>query len=358
MNSESSTIGIIGGLGNEAMVDLALKIDDLPNSKNHSYIFYGNSRLAYKPTELHQVNFPTDEAELRRHDTAVYTIKIMQYLGCNAIGLACNSAHKLFRKIMSDSPVTFIDMLHETARSMKNTPGTVLILGVTDLVESGLYQDALKTRDISTTRPSGENQGKIMAAIYDPQFGIKTAKITSKAESLLCEVISDEYKKQGCRKIVLGCTELPLALNIESCKRFKRHGMLPDDIDIIDASSVLAHALVQYSGKDQPANGHFQGCKTPYTDWFSPAAFRVKNLEELTVIQQNIFTFTSRFLNNRNQSITGSYMHLPTLYAVGNSTEDINTKLSFLKIRYYKHDATLEQQLQDVLEQYFSSMEE
>lgn len=349
-------MGVIGGLGNEAMVDLALKINSLPNSKKHSFIFYGNSRLAYKPRELNRTWGPTDKPELRRYATAVHTVRIMQYLGCHAIGLACNSAHKLFREIMSDIPVAFIDMLHETAHSMKNNTGTVLILGVTDLIESGLYQDALQACDIATTKPSRENQDKIMAAIYDSQFGIKTARITSRAESLICEVIRDEYRKQGCRKVVLGCTELPLALNNESCKRFKQRGMLPVEIEVIDPSSELARTLVHYSGKRQLIPVCPEDCKTRHTDWFTPAAFIIEDIMELVTIQKSIFTFTSRFLEKKNRSITGSYMHLPTLYTAGNVT-DIKTKLSFLKIKIYKHDPTLEQQLQSVFQRHFASMD-
>ncbi|WP_457575979.1 aspartate/glutamate racemase family protein [Desulfomarina sp.] len=356
MNHEPSVVGVIGGLGNEAMADLALKIDDIPDSENHSYIFYGNSRLAYKPGELNRVWKPTDDPELRRHATAVHTVRIMQYLGCHAIGLACNSAHKLFRKIMSDTPVTFIDMLNETANSMKNDVGTVLILGVTDLVESGLYQDALRVPGIAATKPSRENQNKIMAAIYDSQFGIKTARITSRAESLICEVIRDEYRKQGCRKIVLGCTELPLALNNESCRRFKHRGMLPVEIEVIDASAELARALARCSGKRQPTPVRPENYKTLHTDWFAPAAFIVEDLKELVAIQKSIFTFTSRFLEKKNRSITGSYMHLPTLYTVGEIT-DIKARLSFLKIEIFEHDSTLEQQLQSVFEQHFASLD-
>ncbi len=356
MNPESGVVGVIGGLGNEAMTDLASKINSLPNSKNHSFIFYGNSRLAYTPRELNHIRNPTDEPEIRRHDTAVHTVRIMQYLGCHAIGLACNSAHKLFRKIMEDIPVVFIDMLYETAHSMKNNTGTILVLGVTDLIESGLYQNALQACDIATTKPSRENQDKIMAAIYDSQFGIKTARITSRAESLICEVIRDEYGKQGCRKVVLGCTELPLALNNESCKRFKHCGMLPVEIEVIDASSELARALVHYSGKRQLTPVHPENYKTHHTDWFAPAAFIIEDLTELVAIQKSIFLFTSRFLKKKNRSITGSYLHLPTLYSVGD-VADIRARLSVLKISIYKHDSTLEQQLQSVFERHFASMD-
>ena len=221
-NSRKNVIGVVGGLGNEAMVDLATKMSVVPGHENNDYVFYGNSRLAYKPAEVGFDWLPTDIPERRKLATAVYTSRILQFLGCGVLGLACNSAHPLFREIIADIPVRFVDMIHETACCLKDESGKVLILGVSSLVESGLYQDALAENRVACVSPSPVNQKKIMSAIYDSSFGIKTAKITAQAESLLCEVLMDEYEKQGCRRVVLGCTELPLALTVESCGRFKK----------------------------------------------------------------------------------------------------------------------------------------
>ncbi|MEZ9523719.1 aspartate/glutamate racemase family protein [Enterovibrio norvegicus] len=319
-------IGIIGGLGNEAMVDLVEKIEATKGANKRAFIVFGNSRLAYKPDEVMQSWTATDEPELRKADTAVYTLRFMQYLGADVMGLACNSAHDLFRKLLPEVPVTFVDMLHRTAHTLEGTQDNVLVMGVNSLVDSGLYQSALMEQGVSSTKPSAENQQKVMAAIYDPAFGIKTAQITPEAEALLCDVIRSECELQGCSKVVLGCTELPLALTAESCARFKQEGLIPAHIEVIDASNVLAQCLLTAHGKGKALDGALDHYKGKHTDWFAPLTFKVTSLSAIARIQKEIFRHTVEFLAARGQSVTGSYLHLPTLF-VSSSANDVEDKL-------------------------------
>ncbi len=345
--------GVIGGLGNEAMVDLARKIINIPGHERNSYILYGNSRLAYKPEEVEHEWLPTDEPELRKKATAIHTARIMQFLGCGTVGLACNSAHDLFRDVMSDVPVKFVDMIYETARSVQGVTGKVLVLGVTSLVDSGLYQTALEKYGVTAVKSSVENQKKVMTAIYDSEIGIKTAKVTPEAESLLCEVLRDECDRQGCQHVVLGCTELPLALTKESCIRFKKAGLIPDTLKIVDASSVLAGALVNTDSPSSSLNCSPQLYCAERTDWFPPVAFHVENLEEFVSIQTRIFQLTVSYLEKKGKTLAGSYMHVPTLFAVGD-IPDISHKFNALTENILTVDEDWEKQLVEVLEKHFN----
>ena len=318
MSENERVIGIIGGLGNEAMVDLVMKIKSIHGHERNSYVVYGNSRLAYKPHEVSQEWKPDDEPEIRKRATAIHTAHIMGYLGCGAVGLACNSAHELFREVVADQPFNFVDMIYETARSISESKEKVLVLGVTSLVESGLYQNALSKYGVEAVKPSPENMNRVMSAIYDTGFGIKTAKITHESEKLLCDVITEEYHKQGVRSAVLGCTELPLALTSESCIRFKGDGLIPGDMKIVDASVVLAESLL----KAECSLGTIE-CECGISpdadvDWFSPAVFIVETLEELVEVQSEVIRMTVNYLGTKGLKLEGSYMHLPTLFAVGN----------------------------------------
>lgn len=351
--SNRQLIGIIGGLGNEAMVDLAGKIGRVPGHERHSYIFFGNSRLALKPHEVDKKWGPQDEPELRRWDTARHTARVMHYLGCGVVGLACNSAHEVFRSVMDRVPVTFVDMIRETAASMQDETGKVLVMGVSSLVESGLYQTALAEQGVSATSPSAANRQKTMSAIYDPEFGIKTAKITSRAEELLCEVIREEHERQGCTRVVLGCTELPLALTEESCARFRQEGMIPDAVSVVDASAVLARCLVEAESTPSREASPAGIIPRMYTDWFPPALFLVDTLDELIRIQEEVFRLTARFLSDRGKSITGSYMHLPTLFIVGD-VPGIEERL--VPLPQHRIDGSLDEALPRILEDHFNSM--
>ncbi|WP_415715058.1 aspartate/glutamate racemase family protein [Maridesulfovibrio sp.] len=355
MVSTENVIGVIGGLGNEAMVDLAKKIQSVPGYAQNYYVFYGNSRLAYKPHEVGQPWKPEDEPELRKKATAEHSARIMYFLGCGTVGLACNSAHELFREVMPALPLTFVDMIYETAQSLSGIGTKVLVLGVDSLVNSGLYHRALNQYGVQAVSPSAQNMVKVMSSIYDTGFGIKTAKITPEAEKMLCEVITDECERQGCRAVVLGCTELPLALTAESCACFKRDSLIPHDVKIVDASAVLAGSLVESACAGRLPESDLDFSPTVNTDWFPPAVFILDTLEELVEVQSEIIRLTVKHLDEKGTRLKGSYMHLPTLFAVGNPPGFFSRAKALSGYVSGMHE-NWRCSLADILEENFSSM--
>lgn len=353
----SRRIAIIGGMGNEAMLDLVEKMAAIPGSEQHEFLAFGNARLAYKPQELTQAWLPTDLPECRKKDTAIFSLKFMHYLGADVMGLACNSAHELFRKLLPDLPITFVDMIHETARFLEGSKENILIMGVNSIINSGLYQSALTDQGITSAIPSSGNQKKIMDAIYDSEFGIKTAKITREAETLLCEVIQDESQRQGCSKIVLGCTELPLALAPERLEKFKEEGLIPENIEIIDASYLLARSLLRATGNrgEEISLQQLDACRTEHTDWFAPLSFQVNSLDEMASIQRKVFRHTLDFLEGKGRSLAGSYMHLPTLF-ISNAASDAQRKLAAMGISLYLEDENLDVLIRSALEDYYQDI--
>ncbi|WP_415716236.1 aspartate/glutamate racemase family protein [Maridesulfovibrio sp.] len=351
MGSSEKIIGVIGGLGNEAMVDLAQKIKCVQGHENNAYVFYGNSRLAYKPHEVGQQWKAEDEPELRRRAIARHTARIMQFLGCGPVGLSCNSAHELFREIMTGLPLTFVDMIYETARTLEGIGLKVLVLGVDSLVNSGLYHRALEQYGVEAVSPSSGNMVKVMSAIYDTDFGIKTAKITQQSENLLCEVISEECECQGCGAVILGCTELPLALTPGSCIRFMDEGRLPAGLQIVDASAVLAQALV-VAGGDAASDKSLDINPSTLGDWFAPATFLLETLDDLVTVQNRIINLSVEYLARKGRKIEGSYMHLPTLFAVGD-VPYFWEKAAKIGLEVFNYETDLEEVLPDMFDRHF-----
>nr|WP_086939759.1 aspartate/glutamate racemase family protein [Thaumasiovibrio occultus] len=353
--SNAQRIGVIGGLGNEAMVDLLEKIalDDLASQQE--FVAFGNARLAYKPEEVGKNWLPDSQTELRKRDTATYTLRLLQHLGADKLGLACNSAHPLFRPLAEQLPIPFVDMIKQTAAKLSGTPDKVMVLGVNSLVNSGLYQNTLEADGVSAMRASEAKQELVMDAIYNPVYGIKTAQITPQAEQQLCDVITAEYQAQRCTKVVLGCTELPLALTPSSCERFKAQGMIPAEVDVVDASAVLANALVHTQGERQALAQPLQSYFGEHTDWFAPLAFAVDSLTEAAEIQKAIFTHTLAYLKDNGKALTGSYWHLPTLFFSA-SASDITEKLAEAEIAVYTKDTELAELLPSVMAEYYVSL--
>jgi len=312
----NSTIGVVGGMGNEAMADLAANVASLDGASDHSYVLYGNSRQAFTPEEADREWEAGDPPLLRKRATGEFTAALLQNLGASRIGLSCNGAHPLFRDIFRDLDAEFVDMIAETARVPASDDG-VLVLGTSRTLEKRLYDDDLEAAGVEAFQPTPENVDQLMDVIYDPEFGIKTGTVTDRAEGLLCELIREEYERNpAIDTVVLGCTELPLALTPERVPRLKQAGELPTHLTFVDPTQVLAERLLADVDDETPPSVPLDVDDSPNLDYDPPFAARVESLSEMVTLQSNLIEWTMEYFADRGASVGGSYLHLPTLFFV------------------------------------------
>ena len=313
----SETIGIIGGMGNEAMADLAANVAALPDADDYSYVCYGNSRQAFTPEEADGEWEDGDPPIRRKRHTGEFTAALLQNFGAGRVGLACNGGHPLYRDIYGDFASTFVDMIAETA-AVPDADDGVLVLGTKRTLEERLYDDELEAAGIDTYQPTPADRQRLMDVIYDPEFGIKTGEVTDEAESMLCDVVSAACDRHPeIDSVVLGCTELPLALNAESVPRLKAAGALPDHLSVIDPTQVLAEALLRSTGSvetpDQVALSAYRG---EFLDYDPPLTVAVDSLEQMVEFQTKLVEWTMDYFADRDAHVGGSYMHVPTLFLI------------------------------------------
>lgn len=311
------TIGVVGGMGNEAMADLAANLDGMPDSGRYSYVFYGNSRLAFTPKEADGEWERGDDPLLRKRETGGFTTAVLQNCGAVRAGLSCNDEHPRFREIFADLGIEFVDMIAETAATAADEAG-VLVLGTKRTLNKKLYDDSLKTAGIDTFQPTAENRSRLMSAIYNPEYGIKTGVVTQRAEKMLCDILSEECDRHpAIDTVVLGCTELPLALNSESVRRLTDSGMLPTHLEFIDPTQVLAKALLSgHSDPTLPSKVSLNAYQGEHLDYHPPFTCRVNSLSMLDDLQSQLVEWTMEYFQERDAQVGGSYMHLPTLFFV------------------------------------------
>ena len=99
-------------------------------------------------------------------------------------------------------------------------------------LQGGLFQQVLQEHRIDTIVPLGENQGRVMSAIYDIK-GSQGVDARKACKEVLTEVAS-HLIGMNAGGIVAGCTEIPLAL-------------FPEDIGVplFNPLSILASAAVR-----------------------------------------------------------------------------------------------------------------
>jgi aspartate racemase len=165
------------------------------------------------------------------------------------VGVPCNTFHApaIFGPFMEEAlrmgeaagvKLTVLDMLGETLAFLSlAAPGAARIglMTTTGTRRSGVYDALLAKAGRETLYVAEEDQDSLHAAIYDPVWGIKaSARPGAKAADTL-RVLALRLVERGAQAIVLGCTELPLALTEKAICA----------IPLIDPVLALARAMIR-----------------------------------------------------------------------------------------------------------------
>jgi aspartate racemase len=238
-------IGIVGGVGPFAGADLLNKIySNTQANKDQDYvdtILFSLSSIIQDRTK-----FLLDET-LENPGYAITTvIKKLCMAGATVVGVPCNTAHseKIFKVIKNELksahlPIKLLNMIEETVLFIsKNYPNisNVGVLSTTGTFKSEVYKSSLESSNYNVILPPVAMQEDVIhPAIYDPVYGIKstTNYIHPQARENLLEGV-DSLKNQGAEIVILGCTEIPLAITEKKI----------NDIILIDPSNILARALL------------------------------------------------------------------------------------------------------------------
>ncbi len=238
-------IGIVGGIGSYAGIDLIKKIYDLTEAscdQDHFPVaMLSAPHKVVDRTEFLRGNIKTNPGHAI-HDI----IQTLASHGANVIGIPCNTAHasSIFDVITANLPAscTVVNLIDEVGKYLKKHHPKITkvgILGTTGTLISKIYPTLLTHYDIDVIEPSQEIQEMfIHPAIYDKDYGIKALAnpISDKAKNNLLTA-STYLSRKGAHCIILGCTEIPLAIQEETIENSL----------ILDATKILAKALIRES---------------------------------------------------------------------------------------------------------------
>eukprot|EP00501_MAST-03F_sp_TOSAG23-6_P000173 GSMAST32.ASY1.ANO1.176.1 assembled CDS len=135
------------------------------------------------------------------------------------IGVPCNTFHASviwdpFKEKISTLPnVKLLHMIDETANFIRKvSPKTkkVGLMSTSGTRLSNVYPDTLC--EFQFIEVSNDAQSTLHDAIYNPEWGVKaTFPVTKKARNIFVNCVND-LKDMGAEVIILGCTEIPIAL--------------------------------------------------------------------------------------------------------------------------------------------------
>jgi len=237
------TIGVVGGMGPDAGIDLAQKItQETIASRDQDHL---PMILISSPHLIEDRTKYLDNPNLENPGRSIAKIVVqLAQAGADVVGIPCNTAHSPMiwneMKKNLDQRKINIPILHlvqETATyfsSFKPAVSKVGLLSTLGTYQSEIYPSTLKRFGMDVIEPEADEKDKIHAAIYDLNYGIKAKPVTERARNTLLD-ISHHLVEKGAQAIIMGCTEIPLALDQSDC----------EPIPLIDPTRILARALIR-----------------------------------------------------------------------------------------------------------------
>tara|TARA_A100001015_G_scaffold310011_1_gene410545 strand:+ start:1915 stop:2619 length:705 start_codon:yes stop_codon:yes gene_type:complete len=226
-------IGILGGMGTQAGLDFCNKLSMLNRGKIDQkyplFILYNKSNIPGRPENLHKYN--------KVLKSLIKGCLLLQKSKCKFIVIPCNTAHHWYDDLQKRIKIPIISMpkevyIHAKNKCKKNSK--IGILATEGTLKTNVYNKFFyKNFKLISPRKPLQIKSVNKAIKY-----VKMGKIKN-AEKAIKPAINYLIKMK-CDKIILGCTELPIA--IFAFKSFKKIKLSKT---FLDPNLILANASMK-----------------------------------------------------------------------------------------------------------------
>ena len=217
-------IGLIGGMGPFAGAEFCRLLLE-KSAKN----FGAKKCDDFPEIVLDSIPIPDFISDTKNLPTAtkilISRVKRLNKFGCTTIAMVCNTGHILFPILSKVSNAKMISLI-STIRNKVDLLNfkRVGLLATKTTIKSNLFQKEFKNTGIKLVIPNQKDidtcEELIREVIAGKNFGSKTNQLQT--------IIQKFIKEKGLEGVILGCTELPLALP---------NNKLPNIVDCLDVLS-------------------------------------------------------------------------------------------------------------------------
>ena len=230
-------IGILGGMGTQAGLDFCNKLAVLNRGKIDQeyplFLLYNKSNIPGRPESIGSQTKNLSNKSINKNSKKKYNrvlksllkgCKLLEKNKCKFIVIPCNTAHYWFNDLQKKINIPIINMPKEVYKftkknCKKNTK--VGLLATEGTLKTGVYNKFFD-QNFELINPSINLQKNSV------NKAIKLVKMGNvKAAAKIIKPAINSLIKSKCKKIILGCTELPIAIfafksfkNIKSSKTF------------------------------------------------------------------------------------------------------------------------------------------
>ena len=223
-------VGIIGGMGPDATVDLMQRVICATPAKDdadHIHLLVDNNPKV--PSRIAALVEGHGESPA---PVLVHMAQNLERAGADLLAIPCNTAHAYLDPIRSAVAVPVLDMIQMTAdrlAELSSQPKTVGIIASSAVLKAELYGKALEAHGLHVVLPTVVDQDAVMVLIKK----VKSRQV-SMADHQRFSDIANCLVESGAQAIAVACTDLSV---------MGQDGLI-SDVPLIDALDVLTEAIV------------------------------------------------------------------------------------------------------------------
>jgi aspartate racemase len=227
-------LGVLGGMGPLASAQFMLRLTLLtPAMRDQDHIpavLWSDPRVPDR-TRGHQGGGDDPLPWLLRG------IAGLQRAGCGAIAIPCNTAHGWYDAMQAAAGMPILHIVDAAAVELRQRclpPATIGVMGTQATLDMRLYQDRLQRQGWDCIVPSREEMGGLVT----PDIALVKANRVAEAYAPLAEVVN-RLAARGAAAVVLGCTEIPLGIQVGPQDRLR--------VPVVDTIDALARAAIAWA---------------------------------------------------------------------------------------------------------------
>ena len=240
-------IGILGGMGTQAGLDFCNKLAILYRGKVDQeyplFLLYNKSNIPGRPESIGvQTKRLSDRDQNKKSNKKYFSVlksllngcQILKKSKCKFIVIPCNTAHYWYDDLKKRVNLPIINMPKEVfdyTRKKCKKNSSIGLLATEGTINTGVYSKFFN-KDFKLIHPKTAIQkNSVNKAIKL----VKMGKV--KAANKVIKPAIDYLIKKKCKKIILGCTELPIAIFA-----FKSFKTVKSSKIYLDPNLILANA--------------------------------------------------------------------------------------------------------------------
>ena len=242
-------IGILGGMGTQAGLDFCNKLAMLNRGKIDQkyplFMLYNKSNIPGRPESIGVQTrkfseLPRSGQNITKYNKVLKSLlegcKLLERSGCKYIVIPCNTAHYWYKDLQKKIKIPIINMPKEVFKHTKKNckkNSKIGLLATEGTLKTKIY-DTLFEKNFILVKPLKNLQKN---SVNKTIKYVKMGKVKL-AEKTIRPAIN-YLLKMNCKKIILGCTELPIAIfAFKSFKKIKLSKIFLDPNLILAVSSM------------------------------------------------------------------------------------------------------------------------